>query len=760
MRNECETVRVLLALRAEDWSAQERHQVEAHLVTCPDCAALARLYAEQDRLIRSAPHVRLTASQRGQLLSRVQRERRRKEMITRTVTIVGTAAAALVLIALGLGLYGLFQVQEDVATPVSAGAAGPAATVTPAANFVATPELSPRPSVLFPGAASGPTEPVTAVVGSLVAPTAAIFADEVRIRELAIQTSSGNPVRFALESTETGDTMPRAKLHVPADIRMALEWVVMKPPTADWHVFVHLLDDVGELVMQSDHQVDWSAQTCTETKVGTTCFVTTHHEWEMPASLSPGLYAIRVGLYDPVTAARAPVTDPADDGSVVTLGQIVIPESWIFADEIRSLDAGSPIPFTIGELDPMDPTGPGRLTAGAAGRFLLDWQVVAPPSADWRVFVHLVNEMGDLAFQSDVDVDWPEEPCPAGDPGPECTITTGHDWSLPDALRGGLYTIVAGLYDPQTGMRAPVTSPGEFTLPQVELGYALVLSAPAAPDPALVTLLVFSGRPNPVWTLTEAQEAELLSRMQDLSTIDQPPAEIGGLGYSGFALRLTDGAGVTSERVEVRNGVVRVERDDQVTWLADEERALELWLFEQSAQHIDNTIFDQVRREVWPELSAALPTPAATAGTEPRGEFAIYLAADDLSPSLLSQIKLDDVELEAEPILASGDILRYSSDTHEIDLTPSARERLQQLVVSTAGRAFVIMVGDTRIYAGGIWTPASSQSYDGVVIQVPPVGDSIRIQLGYPESPELFTGQDPRSDPMILGSFAQVGKLE
>jgi hypothetical protein len=759
MKNECETARVLLALRAEDWSAEERRKAEAHLATCLDCAALAQLYAEQDRLIRSAPHVRLTASQRDQLLSRVQRERSRHEMITRMVAIVGTAAAALVLIALALGLYGLFQAQEDVATPVSASAAGPE-EVTPVVTPVSMPELSPVPSILFRDAASGPTEPVTAVVGSLVAPTAAIFADEVRINELAIETSSGNPVWFALESTDAGGTMPRARLHVPADIRMALDWVVMKPPSTDWRVFVHLVNDVGELVIQSDQKVNWSAQTCAETERGTMCSVTSHHEWQIPASLSPGLYAIRVGLYDPVTAARAPVTDPANDGSVVTLGQIVIPESWVFANEIRSLDAGSPIPFTIGERDPADPTGPGRLTVGAAGRFLLDWQVVAPPSIDWRVFVQVVSETGDMAFQSDVDVDWPDRPCPAGDPGPECTITTGHDWSLPDDLSAGLYTIVAGLYDPQTGMRAPVTSPGEFTPPQVELGYALILSAPSAPEPVLVTLRVFSGRANPVWTLTAAQKAELLQRMQDLPASEQPPTETGSLGYSGFALRLVDDAGVALQRVEVWNGVLRIEKDDQVTLLVDEDRALELWLFEQSAQHIDNTVFNQIRREFWPELSTAPQTPTAAAGAEPLGEFAIYLAADDLSPSLVSQIELDDVQLETEPILSSGDILLYSSDTHELELTPSARERLQQLVVSTAGRAFVTVVGDTRIYAGGIWTPASSLSFDGVVIQVPPMGDSIRIQLGYPESPELFTGQDPRSHPMILGSFEQASKLE
>jgi len=36
---------------------------------------------------------------------------------------------------------------------------------------------------------------------------------------------------------------------------------------------------------------------------------------------------------------------------------------------------------------------------------------------------------------------------------------------------------------------------------------------------------------------------------------------------------------------------------------------------------------------------------------------------------------------------------------------------------------------------------------------------TVDIQLGYPASPEFFVGADPRSDPRILQSLRQAGKL-
>ena len=55
----------------------------------------------------------------------------------------------------------------------------------------------------------------------------------------------------------------------------------------------------------------------------------------------------------------------------------------------------------------------------------------------------------------------------------------------------------------------------------------------------------------------------------------------------------------------------------------------------------------------------------------------------------------------------------------------------------------------------------SSMSFDGVTIWIPPILEElhvIRLELGYPSS-ELYTGEDPRSNPVMIESLEQAGKL-
>ena len=103
----CKEIQALLILPSTHWSVEERARVEAHQSTCPDCAALAHERAEQDRLIRSLPRIRFTPSQRDQLLSQIQRERKRHHMRTRLSAILSAAAVVAAIVALWLGTRAL-----------------------------------------------------------------------------------------------------------------------------------------------------------------------------------------------------------------------------------------------------------------------------------------------------------------------------------------------------------------------------------------------------------------------------------------------------------------------------------------------------------------------------------------------------------------------------------------------------------------------------------------------------------------------------
>jgi hypothetical protein len=82
------------------------------------------------------------------------------------------------------------------------------------------------------------------------------------------------------------------------------------------------------------------------------------------------------------------------------------------------------------------------------------WQAESAIEDDWKVFVHLLDEDGKLVAQSD------------GFPADGIRRTDGwargeviedrYHVSLPHGLAGGRYELLIGLYDPVTGVRAPV----------------------------------------------------------------------------------------------------------------------------------------------------------------------------------------------------------------------------------------------------------------------------------------------------------------
>jgi hypothetical protein len=147
-----------------------------------------------------------------------------------------------------------------------------------------------------------------------------------------------------------------------------------------------------------------------------------------------------------------------------------------------------------------------------------------------------------------------------------------------------------------------------------------------------------------------------------------------------------------------------------------------------------------------------------------RGEgFAIYLPAAEIPVSQLPI--LSHIEPADTPLVSGADIVSYSKETHQIELTAVAFNRLAELEVPVSGRAFVVCVGRQPVYTAAFFTPISSVSFDGVVIMKPLDAKAtaagrhtVQLQLGYP-GPDFFSGKDPRADPEIIESLRQAGKL-
>jgi len=147
----------------------------------------------------------------------------------------------------------------------------------------------------------------------------------------------------------------------------------------------------------------------------------------------------------------------------------------------------------------------------------------------------------------------------------------------------------------------------------------------------------------------------------------------------------------------------------------------------------------------------------------PEGEgFAIYLTKGDIPVAQMEA--LSHVDIAATPLINIDDIVLYHAEPiiHYITVTPEAYERIRSMQVPTQGKSFVVCVDKVPIYWGAFWATYSSQSFDGVNIQVPPIaaadGGFLFIELGYPTK-DFFTGEDPRLNPFIIESLEKAEKL-
>ncbi len=107
------------------------------------------------------------------------------------------------------------------------------------------------------------------------------------------------------------------------EILLALHWESLRAVAQDFNVFVHLLNAQGETVTQRDGQpVLWQRPTSTW-QPGEE--IVDRYGLLLAPDLPVGQYTISVGLYDPATGVRLPISAGPQD-SAIDLGPILVGE--------------------------------------------------------------------------------------------------------------------------------------------------------------------------------------------------------------------------------------------------------------------------------------------------------------------------------------------------------------------------------------------------------------------------------------------------
>ncbi len=128
--------------------------------------------------------------------------------------------------------------------------------------------------------------------------------------------------------------------------------------------------------------------------------------------------------------------------------------------------------------------GKGPFAPGDVVPVTLFWEADAPPGR-YKVFLHLLDEGGNLVAQNDAE--------PRGDLSPTFiwsvgeVVTDRHGVYLPPDLPPGRYRLKAGMYRVDTGERLPLSLDGAPAGDSLELG-AVVVSSPHPPPPSAAPL--------------------------------------------------------------------------------------------------------------------------------------------------------------------------------------------------------------------------------------------------------------------------------
>lgn len=237
-------------------------------------------------------------------------------------------------------------------------------------------------------------------------------------------------------------------------VDLGLNWQSLGDLNEDYVLFVHLVAVDGEKVDQIDRHPMAEAYP-TYLWQEDDAFTDMYHFY-IPADIKPGKYRFLVGWVDLATGNRLPVIidGNASELDAVAVGILTVPdpayEGYLPAVET---DASFGNPHVI-ELTGYD-INPDKLAEQNMLDLIFSWHTPSGVPLDYTVFVHVIDENGELVAQSDS--------APSAGRFPTSLWLTGemvydkHQIQLPpDIQSADQFDIMVGFYYWATGERLPV----------------------------------------------------------------------------------------------------------------------------------------------------------------------------------------------------------------------------------------------------------------------------------------------------------------
>jgi hypothetical protein len=111
--------------------------------------------------------------------------------------------------------------------------------------------------------------------------------------EITLSTSTGSPITETI--TLVGYDLSPAQITPGVPISITLHWQATQPLSIDYTSYVHLVNSAGQGVAQNDHRPGGDFYPSHYWQAGE--IVRDQHVLPVPATVSPGEYRLRVGMY-------------------------------------------------------------------------------------------------------------------------------------------------------------------------------------------------------------------------------------------------------------------------------------------------------------------------------------------------------------------------------------------------------------------------------------------------------------------------------
>jgi hypothetical protein len=229
-------------------------------------------------------------------------------------------------------------------------------------------------------------------------------------------------------------------------VELTLYWQVIKEVAEPLRLTVQLADSRAIRLDRSDQEVRFDSWLLGQAK-------TTTHTFTLPAELETPLGGVlEVSLWNKAEVALLATTQSGQPLNSMVARFTIPPEQWPILANVVSVGEVWPNGIRLqGYTLSAQPVQPGRPLDVS-----LFWQASQPVAQNYVVFVHLLDQAGQIKAQND---DLPRHgayPIPWWQPGE--LVEDTHPLILPPDLKRGEYQLVVGLYRPEDGLR--LTLPG------------------------------------------------------------------------------------------------------------------------------------------------------------------------------------------------------------------------------------------------------------------------------------------------------------